>query len=141
MVGVILYLYKDTLKKNRFLNYKIKKFYFMNLMVDISNELNIPLHIYVLDINNRTFDKGVVYAYQTKKLDLTNIKMVRFTSHSEGQSRRDQRRFIIGDYIIREPIREIIVGQVVAKNQVVATGYWPIKDMPELRIHNLYIFS
>lgn len=109
----------------------------MSRNIKITNNLKIPLHIMVFDDDNKVYDKGVIQAYDVKIFDLkNNTKIVRFLSNSNIISNSNT-TCIIGDYQFCNSTKEIILGKIIAKKQIVASGYVTWKDMPELRFHNL----
>ncbi len=88
--------------------------------VKIHNLLDIPLSSDVFEID----------ANQTKSVDIP--------VDSQGAIRLMHDKHIVGDYMIGGHIPDnIYIGQVITKDNVRTTDYWPIKDMPEIRIHNL----
>lgn len=109
----------------------------MSRNVKVTNNLKIPLQIFVLDSDNKMYDKGLIHAYDERNIIFkNNTRIVRFISNSNilTGSKKD---CIIGDYQFCSSTNEIIIGKVIAKKQIVASGYVSWKDMPELRIHNL----
>jgi hypothetical protein len=114
-------------------------------MTEIENQLKIPLQVYALDKNKKIFEKGIVYPMQSTLVDLTDTVLVRFL----------YKNCKMGDYAIGvtpvgtateaapvnlikkcAPPKKIVIGQIIAKNQIVASGYMTWHDMPELRLHN-----
>lgn len=96
-------------------------------MMIIENDLKVALQVYALDKNNKIYNKGVVYPNNTLTFDGSNYVLLRFL-HKNSK---------MGDYAIKSCTDRVIVGQTLAKNQILNSAYFIWIDMPEIRLHNL----
>lgn len=92
----------------------------------IINYMSMPLDIEMFDDQKICVGKSRIGAREMIKVPNKNVSIFRFMN---GEN-------IIGDYIANDECF-IHVGQTIAKKQFMATSNVPIKDMPEIRIHNL----
>lgn len=94
--------------------------------IQIINKLKVPINIEYISGENTINVGGIKDKYS---LDVVPKKKDQFVVKIKNE--------LFGRYAIKGTEQQLIVGDIVTKLQHMSTSYVPIKDMPELRIHNL----
>ncbi len=98
-------------------------------IIKIFNNMNIPLTLQMSDFGGSIIKEDQIAAYSDNYIKVPPGLKIKYRFLGNNG--------IIGDYEGNGRERELFLGQVIVKKQYMATSYWPIKDMPEIRIHNL----
>lgn len=93
------------------------------MYIEIYNYLRKPVQLLY---NEKTY--SIPVGFSKLNLDLSKHTVIRFIWY----------KHILGDYYVGDNFpKELHVGQIVAKYQYMSYAYVPIKDIVDLRIHNL----
>ncbi len=98
--------------------------------ITVKNFLNVPLTAQYITDQEITKDYEIKAKTSTSiDIPIENVYRPKLRFLLDGK--------IFADYVLTLNEQILYIGLVTTKYQYMATSYWPIKDMPELRIHNL----